>query len=189
MNAIELELHKTVEAHLALIAERGVPVIEEMANAIVEALRRGHRLYVMGNGGSAAQAQHMAGELVGRFLKERRALPAQALSTDTSILTAVANDYDFDTVFVRQVEAFVQEDDVVMGLSTSGNSPNVVKALELARERGAATLALSGRDGGKMKDAADICLIAPGQTSPHIQEVHLTVIHVLCDLVERRMFD
>ena len=191
LSSIGRQINRTVEAHLALVAEGGVALIRQMADVIADALQSGGRVYIMGNGGSAAQAQHMAGEIVGRFMCERSAWPAQALSVDTSVLTAVANDYGYDTVFERQVEGFVKPGDVAIGLSTSGNSANVEKGLALAKKLGAHTLALSGRGGGRMKDLADICLVVPdvADNSPRVQEVHLTVIHILCDLVEKRMVD
>ena len=187
--SIEAQIRLTAEAHLALIAQGGVAAIVQMSDAIAAALRSGHRLYIMGNGGSAAQAQHMAGEIVGRFMCERSGWPAQALSVDTSVLTAVANDYGYDAVFERQVQAFVLPGDAVLALSTSGNSLNVARALVLARKLGARTLALSGRGGGRMKDLADACLVTPdmADTSPRVQELHLTIIHVLCGLVEDAM--
>ena len=155
---------------------------------IVDAYRAGGRLYLCGNGGSAADCQHIAGELVGRFLMERRALPCLALTTDTSVMTAVANDYSFEAVFERQVEAFAREGDVVLGISTSGNSENVNRAMEKAKALGAATLAFSGRDGGRLAEIADLCLVAPAQGSPRIQEIHITAAHILCNLVERGVF-
>jgi D-sedoheptulose 7-phosphate isomerase len=188
VSEIEAQVRASIAAKERLLAQGGAEVIERMAQVAVKALKAGGRIYVCGNGGSAADSQHIAGELVGRFLKERAALPCVALSTDTSVLTAVANDYDFSEVFARQVEAHARPGDVVLGISTSGNSPNVVKALERARELGAATLALSGRGGGRLAQVADVCLTAPGDSSPRIQEVHITAAHVLCDLIERRMF-
>jgi D-sedoheptulose 7-phosphate isomerase len=159
-----------------------------MAEAIAGALKGGRRFYLFGNGGSAADAQHIAGELVGRFMKERAPLPVQAFTTDTSVLTAVSNDYGFDNCFSRQVQAFVGKGDVVLAISTTGDSPNVVKAARLAKDQGATVLALSGRGGGKLKDVADICLVVPADESPRIQEAHITVGHILCSLVESRLF-
>ena len=188
MNRVEQELHRSVEVKLALLAEGGAEVIQKMADAIADALAAGNRFYAFGNGGSAADAQHIAGELVGRFMKERRGLPCQSFATDTSVMTAIANDYGFDNIFTRQVEAFVKKGDVVLALSTSGNSPNVVKAAKAARERGAKVLALSGRGGGELKKIADICLVVPADESPRIQETHITVGHIICGLVESRLF-
>jgi len=158
------------------------------AELLVDAFRNGNKLLVMGNGGSAADAQHLAAEIVGRFRLERRGLPAIALSTDTSILTAVGNDYGFDAVFRRQVEALARQGDVVIGISTSGSSPNVLSALCLAREMGCRTVGLLGKDGGSIRDLVDIELTVPGHDTPRIQEGHITVIHILCELVEQALF-
>jgi len=188
MNEIEQQIHRSVEVKLAFLAQGGAAIIERMAGAVLEALRKGRRVYLCGNGGSAADAQHIAGEFVGRFMKERDPLPCVALTTDTSVLTCLGNDYGFDKVFERQVEAMVQEGDVLIALSTSGNSPNVLRAVEAARRRGATVLGFAGRGGGKLKDLADLCLVAPAQESPRIQELHITCGHVLCALVEARYF-
>jgi D-sedoheptulose 7-phosphate isomerase len=158
--------------------------IEEAANLIVSAYRGGGKLLVMGNGGSAADAQHFVAELVGRYKRERAALPAIALTTDTSILTAVANDYGYADVFQRQVEAHARPGDVVVGISTSGNSENVIRALTKAREKGARTIVLAGGSGGRMKALGDLALVAPSGDTPRIQEAHITMIHIICDLVE-----
>ncbi|MDD2338078.1 MAG: D-sedoheptulose 7-phosphate isomerase [Geobacteraceae bacterium] len=158
------------------------------AELLVDTFRNGNKLLVMGNGGSAADAQHLAAEIVGRFRLERRGLPAIALSTDTSILTAVGNDYGFDAVFRRQVEALAREGDVVIGISTSGSSPNVHSALCLASEIGCRTVGLLGKDGGSIRDLVDIDLTVPGHDTPRIQEGHITIIHILCELVEQALF-
>jgi D-sedoheptulose 7-phosphate isomerase len=164
------------------------PRIAEVAGIFVEVFRGGKKLLVMGNGGSAADAQHLAAELVGRFRRERKALPAIALSTDTSILTAIGNDYGFESVFRRQVEALAVEGDVVVGISTSGSSPNVLSALRRAREMGCRTIGLLGRDGGAIKRLVDTDLTILGQDTPRIQEAHITIIHILCELVEQELF-
>jgi len=171
-----------------LVAHQLTPTIAEVAQMIADALAKGNKVLVMGNGGSAADAQHLAAELVGRFLRERRALPAIALTTDSSILTAVGNDYGFDQVFSRQIEALGNPGDVVIGISTSGNSPNVLAALNAARAADCRTIGLLGRDGGNIAGQADLALVVPVQETPHIQEAHVTIIHVLCDLVERALF-
>jgi len=142
----------------------------------------------MGNGGSAADSQHFAAEIVGRFRLERRALPAIALSTDTSILTAIGNDYGFESVFKRQVEALADDRDIVFGISTSGNSPNVLNALQTAKERGCHTIALLGNSGGKMKSICDISMIIPSNETPRIQEAHIKIIHIICGLLENELF-
>jgi len=162
--------------------------IASVARLLAEAFRRGGKLLVMGNGGSAADAQHLAAEIVGRFRMERRGLPAVALSTDTSILTAVGNDYGFESVFRRQVEALAAPGDVVMGISTSGSSANVLAALRLAREMGCSTVGLLGRDGGSIRGVVDHDLTVPCLDTPRIQESHIIIIHILCDLVEKELF-
>ena len=158
--------------------------IAEAVEVVVASLRGGGGVYVFGNGGSAADAQHIAGELVGRFLKERRALKAQALTTDSSILTCVANDYTFEQIFARQLAAAGAEGDVAIGLTTSGNSPNVLAALRLAREMGLKTIALTGAGGGRCAELADVLLDVPETLTPRVQEAHAVIYHVLCELVE-----
>ena len=159
------------------------PVLRAAA-AIRDAFAAGRRVFVFGNGGSAADSQHMAAELVGRFERERRALPALALTTDTSILTSIGNDYGYERVFVRQIEALAQPGDVAFGISTSGRSANVVAALTAARQRGLMTIALTGRDGGEVGSAAEIHVNVPDQSVARVQEVHRTLIHAICALVE-----
>ncbi len=164
--------------------ERIFTVFKEIA----ERVKGGNKVLLCGNGGSAADCQHIAAELVGRFNMERRALPAIALTTDTSILTAVANDYSFDRIFERQVEALGQEGDVLIGISTSGNSENVLKAVEKAKEMGILTVGFLGRDGGKLAGAVDHAFIVKSFSTPRIQEVHITLGHVLCDFIEKYLF-
>lgn len=167
------------------VATELTPAIGASVNAIVNALVTGNKLLIMGNGGSAADAQHFAAEFVGRFLRERRALPAIALTTDTSLLTAVGNDFGFDQIFKRQIEALAQPGDVVIGISTSGNSSNVALAMESAQQMGCKTIGLLGRDGGIIASLSEIQLTIPVQETPHIQEAHITIIHLICDLVEQ----
>jgi len=181
----QLQEHQAV---LTLLERDMLPLIAEMGILISDALNRGNKLLVMGNGGSAADSQHFVAEIVGRYKMERRALPAVALSTDTSILTAIGNDYGFDAVFSRQVEALAVSGDVVVGISTSGNSPNVLKALNLARSRGCRTIGLLGGAGGSIKEACDLALVVPSANTPRIQEGHITIIHIVCDLVEKTLF-
>jgi D-sedoheptulose 7-phosphate isomerase len=159
------------------------PVVRA-AGVIRAAQAAGGTLLIFGNGGSAADAQHMAAELVNRFQRERAALAALALSTDTSVLTAIGNDYSFDRVFVRQIEALGRPGDVAMGISTSGRSASVVTALEAARSRGLATIALTGRDGGAAGRAADVHVNVPHESTARVQEVHRTLIHAMCELIE-----
>jgi len=177
--------------HIALMERIEATMTETIAETVVllsDALGSGNKLLVMGNGGSAADAQHFAAEIIGRFKLERAALPAIALTTDSSVLTAIGNDYGFDAVFSRQVEGLGRPGDVVFGISTSGNSPNVLAALAKARELGCKTVALLGRDGGSIKSVADLALIVPCTDTPRIQEGHLTIIHIICDLLEKRLF-
>ena len=158
--------------------------VERIVEALVASLRASRQIYFFGNGGSAAQAQHLAAELSGRFLLERRALAGLALSVDTSALTAIANDYGFERVFARQLEGLVQHGDVAVGLTTSGNSKNVIEALRVGRERGATTVAFSGNGGGAIVQVADIALVGPHGPSWKVQEVHLALGHIICELVE-----
>lgn len=160
---------------------------EAIADAMVKALRRGNKILWMGNGGSAAEAQHMAAELSGRFLRERPGLYSEALSVNTSTLTAVGNDYGYDEIFRRQIEAFAQPGDVVIGLTTSGTSKNVVLALEEAKRRQAVTVAFTGNGGGTVAQIADLLLLGPDGYSAIVQEVHQTMAHIICDLVEQRI--
>jgi D-sedoheptulose 7-phosphate isomerase len=158
------------------------------ARMLAQVFKEGGKVLIFGNGGSAADAQHLAAEFVNRFLVERPPLAALALTTDTSILTAVANDYDFREVFAKQVRALGRPGDAALGISTSGASPNVVAGLKAARELGLMTLALSGGDGGPVAAQADLALVVPSRHTPRIQEVHITVGHVLCDLVDYLLF-
>ncbi|MBN2057878.1 MAG: D-sedoheptulose 7-phosphate isomerase [Candidatus Saganbacteria bacterium] len=165
-----------------------VPQIEQAAKIIIGALKKGNKIMLFGNGGSAADAQHLAGELVGRFLKDRSALPAIALSTDTSVLTCLANDFGYETVFARQIEALAKPGDIAFGLSTSGNSLNVMLALEKAEQIGCKTIGLLGKDGGKIAGKVDLALTVRSQATPRVQECHITIGHIICGLVEQEIF-
>ena len=162
--------------------------IERAAAAMARCFRRKGKVVSFGNGGSAADAQHLAAELCGRFERERKGLPAVALTTNTSAITAIANDYDYDQIFVRQVEGFVGRGDVAVAISTSGNSANVLAAAKLAKKRGAFIVAWTGRSGGKLKSVADVCLRVPSDRTARIQEGHLALLHTLCSLVEEDLF-
>jgi D-sedoheptulose 7-phosphate isomerase len=169
-----------------LDADRYEAVVERIAQTLIAAFRAGHKVLWMGNGGSAADAQHLAAEFSGRFLRPgRRALPSEALSVNSSAVTAIANDFGYQRVFARQVEAFALPGDVVVGLTTSGDSANVVLGLEEAKRRGATTIAFSGNGGGKVAAIADIALIGPDGYSALVQEVHITLGHIVCDLVDQ----
>jgi D-sedoheptulose 7-phosphate isomerase len=187
--AIEEQIRDSINVKQALADDvKQIEIIARISDAIVSCYRSGNKVVLMGNGGSAADAQHIAGELVGKFQMERKALPAIALNVNTSILTAVGNDYDFDRVFIRQVDAFASPGDVVIGISTSGNSSNVIIAVERAKEIGSFTVAFTGEQGGKLATVADICLKAPSSSTPRIQETHITAGHIICGIVERVLF-
>jgi len=162
--------------------------IARIAVRLVETMKIGNKLLIMGNGGSAADAQHFAAEIVGRFKMERPALPAIALSTDTSIITAIGNDYGFERIFSRQVEALAAPGDALIAISTSGNSANILQALLTGRQAGCSAIGLLGKDGGTIREFCDLPLIIPSNETPRIQEGHITVIHILCDLIEQSLF-
>jgi D-sedoheptulose 7-phosphate isomerase len=165
-----------------------VATITRVSEILIEALQQGNKVLLFGNGGSAADAQHIAAEFVGRFAFDRPALPALALSVNTSCVTAIGNDYGFDLVFARQIEALGRPGDVAIGISTSGNSANVLRALSVAKTMGLYTIALTGCTGGKLKDAVDHCICAPSSETPRIQECHILIGHVISELVEQAIF-
>jgi D-sedoheptulose 7-phosphate isomerase len=169
--------------------EQNQDALVEVINLLAETFRKGRKLLLFGNGGSAADAQHLAAEFVNRFRLNRKALPALALTTDTSILTSVTNDFDFNRVFARQVEALGRVDDMVFALSTSGNSPNVLEGVATARRLGLATVGFTGGDGGRLAKDCDYKLIVPTSDTARIQECHILVGHVICELVERELAD
>lgn len=162
--------------------------ISRAGELLVDGFRRGGRLLAFGNGGSASDAQHLCAELAGRYVRERPGLPALALTANTSDLTAIGNDYGFDRIFARLVEAHGASGDVAVALSTSGNSPNVLAGVEAARERGLRTVGLTGRSGGKLAGRVDVPIVVPSDRTPRIQEVHITIVHVLCELVDAALF-
>lgn len=173
------EHEELVRAADALVGE-----VARAAQLVASALRRGRKVLLCGNGGSAADAQHIAAELVGRFRRERRGLPAVALTADTSVVTALGNDYGFEEVFARQVDAAGQQGDVLVALSTSGNSRNVLRACEMARTKGLRVIGLTGADGGQLKSLCDICLCVSSRDTARVQEVHILLAHIICELVE-----
>jgi len=168
-----------------LDAERYEAVVDRIARTLIAAFSAGRKVLWMGNGGSAADAQHLAAEFSGRFLHERRALPSESLSVNPSAVTAISNDYGYERVFARQVEAFAQPGDVVVGLTTSGNSPNILLGLEEAKRIGATTIAFTGNGGGRVAEIADISLVGPDGISALVQEVHITLGHIICELVDQ----
>ncbi|KPJ62904.1 MAG: phosphoheptose isomerase [Planctomycetes bacterium DG_23] len=182
MDEIIRELRESARVKLEILKE--AENIQRAADKMTQALATHHRIYLFGNGGSAADAQHIAGELIGRFRKERPALPVISLTTNTSALTAIANDFGFEETFARQVEALVEEGDVVVAISTSGSSLNVLKAVEVAKEKGAVTIGLTGASGGRLVSLVDICIKVQSDNTWHIQEGHITIGHILCGLIE-----
>ena len=172
---------------LTYVGDNLGPQIETLSQKIIECFKKGGKVILMGNGGSAGDAQHIAAEFVGRYKKERKSYPALALNTNTSSLTAIANDYGYDVSFSRQVEGFANKGDVVIGISTSGNSKNIYKALELAKQKGCYTAAFLGKDGGTIKDIADLEIIVRSNNTPRIQECHIFIGHTLCELVEKEL--
>ena len=178
----------TIETHREMLAEfqeDGIEIIAVIAEAITTALQQNGTVYLCGNGGSAADAQHIAGELVGRFCRERKALAAVALSTDTSILTSIANDYSYQDVFARQVEALVKEGDILWAFSTSGTSANIIKAAQVAKAKDARVIAFTGSTNSKLEQIAEICFCADSESTARSQEIHQIAYHIICDLVER----
>jgi len=182
------QISANIEAKKNLLAEPYLDLIAKIAETIIIAYKHENKVLLCGNGGSASDAQHIEGELVGRFKKERKALPAIALTANTSTITAIGNDYGYNDIFRRGVEAHGKSGDVLIAISTSGNSPNVVLAAELAKSQGITVVALLGGTGGKLKEIAEIALVAPSDDTPRIQECHILVGHILCDLIEKGVF-
>lgn len=185
INEIEKMLKESIDVKQKML-DMHKDTIARIVDVICNALENGNKVLWCGNGGSAADAQHLACELVSKFYVDRKALPSLALTTNTSILTAIANDYDFDRVFVRQVEALGRKGDVLVGISTSGNSKNVIAAMKKAKEMGIITIGFTGETGGAMKEMCDILLNVPSKDTPRIQEAHITAGHIICYLVEKR---
>lgn len=195
MNSSKLErlIASRVEAHvavgLALLHDRAFfATVGKAGRMLAKALRSGNKVLFFGNGGSAADAQHLAAELTGRFMKERPSLAGLALTTNSSSITALGNDYGYESIFARQIEGLARRGDVAVGISTSGNSPNVLKALAAARSRKVITVGMTGAKGGKLASAVDYCIRIPSDSTPRIQEGHILAGHVLCEIVEQELF-
>ena len=180
---IEFEFNEHLKTSQATLEYIAGP-LEEAANLCINCLQNGGKILIFGNGGSAADAQHIAAELVGRYKKERKGLSAIALTTDTSALTCIGNDYGFDRVFDRQVEALADKDDVVIGISTGGSSSNVINGLQVAKDLGCKLIGFSGRDGGEMNTLCDVNLVVPAEDTPRIQEMHIVIGHTICQLID-----
>ena len=184
---VEQYFYESIETKKIFI-ENNKELVEQFAARLIECLGEGGKILICGNGGSASDAQHFAAELVGRYKKDRKALAAIALTTDTSILTAISNDYGYEEVFAKQVEALGKENDLLIAISTSGNSLNVIRAVEKAKELGIYTIGLLGRDGGKLRNLVDLAIVVDSKDTPHIQEVHETVLHAVAGIVEEALF-
>ncbi len=186
MNSINDQIKKiiTESSNLILDSINLSEKIEESINEIIKCFKRGNKIIIFGNGGSAADAQHIVAEFIGRFQKERKSLPAISLTTDSSIITSLANDYSYDIVFSRQCESLVSKGDIVMGISTSGKSKNVEEGIKTAKKKGAITIGLLGGDGGTIKNIVDISIVVPSTNTARIQEVHRVIYHIICDIVE-----
>ena len=186
---IEKSIEASISTEQALLRDhRAVSAIAAVCELLVASLKAGNKVLLFGNGGSAADAQHIAAELVGRFAFDRPALSALALTVDTSCLTAIGNDHGFDQIFVRQIEGLARPGDVAIGISTSGNSPNVISGLLAAKKLGLKTVALTGESGGKLQSIVDHCISAPSQKTPRIQECHSLIGHILSEIVEQELF-
>ena len=188
MEALIRKIFTENQRVMALCEKQLTAQIADITTVCIKTLRAGNKILFFGNGGSAADAQHLAGELVNRFLYDRAALAGISLSTDTSVLTCIANDADYSQIFSRQIEALGKEGDLALGFSTSGNSPNVLKAFEVAKTMGITTVGFTGGAGGKMVDMVDHALVVPYDVTPRIQEAHITIGHAICQLVEKEIF-
>lgn len=186
---IKSQIADSIETKSKIMSdEKLVKMIEDVSEAIIESYKHGHTLLLCGNGGSAGDAQHIAGEMVARFRIERKALSAIAFNTNSSVVTAIGNDYEYNKIFERQVEAFGHEGDVLIAISTSGNSESVVRAINKSKEMGIKTVSLLGKDGGACKEISDYAIVVPSNDTPRIQESHIMIGHIICDIVERKMF-
>ncbi len=189
MNSIQTIIQSSIDTKSRIINDPVlIETIEKVVVCITDAFKNGYRVYFCGNGGSAADAQHLAAEFSGRFYTDRKALPAEALHCNSSYMTAVGNDYGYDMVFARLIDGIGQKGDVLIGLSTSGNSPNIIKAFEVAREKKMITIAFTGNTGGKMKPLSHWLINIPSKDTPRIQESHITIGHIVCQLVEEAIF-
>jgi D-sedoheptulose 7-phosphate isomerase len=189
LTTIACELQQSVEVLQAIFRDSALAsTLDAIVNCSVDALGNGNRILFAGNGGSAADAQHFSAELVGRFYKERPGLPAMALTTDTSALTAIGNDYGFAHIFSRQLEANGRAGDVFFGISTSGNSENIIQAVRTCRDLGILSVSMTGKDGGRIRALSDWCVMVPSQSTPRIQEAHTAIGHTICTLIEQRFY-
>lgn len=182
------EILKSFDESISTLEEtkKSIGIIKKIVDDITSCFNGGHKIVIFGNGGSAADSQHFAAEFIGRFCAERKSLPAISLTTDSSNLTAIGNDYSFDDVFARQCESLVNDGDIVIGISTSGKSNNVIRALQTAKEKGGKTIGILGNDGGEIKNIVDTAIVIPSKSTPRIQESHRLILHIICDMVEKQ---
>ena len=185
-NEIKSMIEESIE--VKKLARSLSPQIEKAANLIIDVLRKNKKILIAGNGGSASQASHIAAEFVGRYKIERKGLPCIALTTDLAAITSIGNDYGFDTIFERQIEALANTGDVFIALSTSGNSKNIINAVEKAKKMNVHVIGLLGKDGGKLKNTSNVEIIVPSDNTPRIQESHLMILHIICEIVEKELF-
>jgi D-sedoheptulose 7-phosphate isomerase len=189
LEIVKAQVEASIQVKQALLHDAELlELIDKVTSIIIDAYKNGKKTLLAGNGGSAADAQHIAGEFVARFYFDRPGLASIALTTDSSVLTAIGNDYGYDRLFARQVQALGNEGDVFIGISTSGNSPNIIKALEACKEKGIFSIGLTGAAGGKMADVCDVCIKVPSNETPRIQEVHILIGHIICCIVEQELF-
>lgn len=189
MKMLKKNILAAIDAKKSLLADtRLMATFQQAAEHVISCYQKGGRLYIAGNGGSAADSQHLAAEFVSKLARDRNPLPAEALTTDSSILTAIGNDYGFEKVFSRQLAGKLQANDVFLGITTSGQSPNILQALQECKARGIKTIVFTGRDGGQTQQLADYCIIAPGKMTSTIQELHILLAHTLCESVESALF-
>ncbi|PID78336.1 MAG: phosphoheptose isomerase [Deltaproteobacteria bacterium] len=186
-----MEIKNIINHHINLIknVEDQFPLIKKISENLIQAIKNGNKIFFMGNGGSAADSQHLAAELTGRFQKNRKALPAIALTTDTSAITAIGNDFSFDDIFKRQIQGLAVENDAVIGISTSGNSKNIISAIIEAEKKKCYTISLTGNNGGKLKEISKESIIVPSQITARIQEAHILIGHIICELIEEAFSD
>jgi len=189
MKMLEKNILASIDAQKSLLTNASlIATFQQAAEHVISCYQKGGRLYIAGNGGSAADSQHLAAEFVSKLARDRHPLPAEALTTDSSILTAIGNDYGFEKVFSRQLAGKLQANDVFLGITTSGMSPNILLALQECKSKGVKTIVFTGRDGGKTQHLADYCIIAPGKMTSTIQELHILLAHTLCESVESALF-
>ena len=188
-SALEKNITRSIEAKSRLLDDSSaLEQFDKLVSIVIAAYRKGGRLYIAGNGGSAADAQHLAAEFVSRLARDRAPLPAEALTVDSSVLTAIGNDYGFENVFARQLAGKLRPEDIFLGITTSGNSPNILRALEQCRIQGVVGAVFCGRDGGAARHLADLCILVPGEHTSTIQELHIVLAHTLCECVEAALF-